>query len=168
LTDRGIFTIHALLAEAAEAYGSAVAVTDGPRRLTFGELRQAALATASVLREQGIGRGDRVGICLAKSIDQVVALLAVLLADAIIVPILPRLKVENIQHIVTDSGMRTVITDPARAAEVGQATPAASVLLVDELCRYPSPGVGPAELPQQAIGADLAGIIYSSGSTGRP
>jgi len=168
LTDRGIFTIHALLAEAAEAYGPDLAVTDGPRRLSFDELRRAALATAVALREQGIGRGDRVGICLAKSVDQVVGLLAVLLADAIIVPILPRLKAENIQHIVTDSGMRVVITDPARLAEVRAATPGASVLLADQLCRYPDTGPDLTGLPQQAIGADLAGIIYSSGSTGRP
>ncbi|HET6208893.1 MAG TPA: AMP-binding protein [Jatrophihabitans sp.] len=168
MTTRHLFTVHALLAEAAEAYGPAVAVTDGPRRLSFAGLQQAALATAAVLREQGIGRGDRVGICLAKSLDQVVALLAVLLADAIMVPILPRLKTENIQHIVTDSGMRTVITDPARAGEVREAAPGLPVLLAGELCRYPSSDLGLPELPQQAIGTDLAGIIYSSGSTGRP
>ncbi|HEX4727849.1 MAG TPA: AMP-binding protein [Jatrophihabitans sp.] len=168
MTDRGSFTIHALLTEAAAAYGPDIAVTDGPRRLSFDELQQAARTTALTLRGQGIGRGDRVGICLAKSVDQVVALLAVLLADAIIVPILPRLKVENIQHIVTDSGMRAVITDPARVAEVRDAAPGLPVMLAEEICRYPSSGIELFGLPEQTIGADLAGIIYSSGSTGRP
>jgi amino acid adenylation domain-containing protein len=172
VSTRNLFTVPALLAEADEAFGPATAVTDGRRALSFTELLRAAQATAAVLRSHGIGRGDRVGICTAKSSDQVVALLAVLLADAIMVPVLPRLKHDNIQHIVRDCGMRAVITDELRADEVRGAAPGLPLLLADQLCRYPDQAAASTdrlpELPSRALGADLAGIIYSSGSTGRP
>jgi amino acid adenylation domain-containing protein len=153
--------------DAADRFGGATAVTDGERELTFVELRDAALATAAELVASGVGRGDRVGICMEKSADQVVAILAVLLADAVIVPILPGLKPDNIEHIVRDSGMRTAVTDGFRAGELRAAVPDLPMRLADDLCAdgpAPPPGV----LPLRAIGPDLAGIIYSSGSTGRP
>jgi acyl-CoA synthetase (AMP-forming)/AMP-acid ligase II len=105
---------------------------------------------------------------MEKSADQVVAILAVLLADAVIVPILPGLKHDNIEHIVRDSGMRTAITDGSRAGELRSGVPSLPLLLAADVCGYePATGGAPA-VRQRAIGADLAGIIYSSGSTGRP
>ncbi|WP_167666629.1 AMP-binding protein [Micromonospora narathiwatensis] len=170
MTTRHLFTIHAMLHEAAGTFGDDLAVRDGKRSLSFAELRDAALATAAVLISHGIGRGDRVGICMAKSIDQVVAILAVLTADAVIVPILPTLKGDNIRHIVRDSGMRTAITDDVRADELRTSAPALPLLLARDICVDPGNAAEPAggAVPQRSIGDDLAGVIYSSGSTGRP
>ena len=164
-----LFTVHALVHDAADRFGEATAVTDGPRSSSFTGLRDAALATAAVLESKGITRGDRVGICLEKSMDQVVAILAVLLADAVIVPILPGLKHDNIAHIAADSGMRAAVVDGTRANELQDAAPSLPLLLASDICVSPtSAPPGAATVPRRAIGHDLAGIIYSSGSTGRP
>ena len=70
------------------------------------------------LREIGLVTGDRVGICMEKTVDQAVAILGVLFANAVVVPILPRLKGPNIRHIIENSGMAAMITDTDRLDEV--------------------------------------------------
>ncbi|MFL6164574.1 MAG: AMP-binding protein [Jatrophihabitantaceae bacterium] len=169
-----LFSITALVEEAADRFGAKTAITDGQATLSFSELQSAASRTALALRQHGLQRGDRVGICMAKTVDQAIAILGVALADAIIVPILPRLKRESIQHIVSDVGMRLAITDAARAGEVrgaaaelpllyGQDCSADPALILPRL-RETAAG----ELPKASIGSDVAAVIYSSGSTGRP
>jgi amino acid adenylation domain-containing protein len=158
-----VFTVHALVAEAAERFGGTTAVVDGDRSAGFVDLADRALRAAVALRGHGVRRGDRVGVCMAKSLDQVVAILGVLLADAVLVPILPGLKAPNIAHIVRDSGMLAAVTDGSRAGELTGAAADLPLLSPADLdAEHPGP------VPQHAIGADLAAIIYSSGSTGRP
>lgn len=170
--------MHSLVHDAADSFGVDTAVSDEAVALSFAELRDAAVATAGALRAGGVGRGDRVGICMAKSVDQAVAILGALLADAVIVPILPGLRHDNIAHIVTDAGLRVAITDEVRAGELHSGAAGLPLLFGAEpaaarsdpatvLPRMRTAFAG-AALPQRAIGSDLAAIIYSSGSTGRP
>lgn len=161
--NRHLFTVHALVADAALRFGDTTAVVDGDRSAGFAGLAEEALRAAAALQGHGVRRGDRVGVCMAKSLDQVVAILGVLLADAVLVPILPGLKAANIAHVVHDSGMRVAITDGSRAGEL---TDAAHDLPVLHPADLTAGDAGP--VPQRAIGADLAAVIYSSGSTGRP
>ena len=127
------------------------------------------------LRELGVQPGDRVGICMEKTVDQVLAILGVLFANAVVVPILPRLKRPNIRHIIDNSGMTAMITDAERLDEVaefarahnarhrprrGRATTGRTFRTCAASCR-------PRGLFDR-IGNDDAAIIYSSGSTGRP
>ncbi len=178
-----MFTIPALLAEAADRFGDETAVVDGDRSVGYRTLSGLALDAAARLRAHGVRRGDRVGVCTAKSLDQVVAILGVLLADAVLVPVLPGLKAENIAHIVGDCGMSAAVTDPSRAGELASAAPDLPLLLAADLAGFTAAprsglaasgggsrrdGPAPALVSSLAIGADLAGIIYSSGSTGRP
>lgn len=169
-----VFTVEALVNSAARQYGSRTALLDGRRSLTFRELRDAAAASAAALGRSGVRRGDRVGVCMAKSADQAIAILGVLLAGAIMVPVLPKLKSEGVRHIVRDAGMRLMITDETRAKEITDAVPEIPLLYGQET------DVGPAlVLPRLreeesgiltggTIGTDSAAILYSSGSTGRP
>ncbi|WP_411102096.1 AMP-binding protein [Streptomyces sp. cmx-4-9] len=175
MTTPHLFTAASLLDAAVARFGSRTAVQDGEVSFSFAELRDAAARTATALREAGVGRRDRVGICMAKSADQAVAILGVLLADAVVVPVLPKLKSEGIRHIVRDAGLRVMVTDAVRAAEItasGADVPllygqdradADPALVLPALRRRAEPaGAG------RAIGSDVAAIIYSSGSTGRP
>ena len=111
---------------------------------------------------------------MQKTLDQVVAILGVLWANAIFVPIHPVLHAEQIGHMVDDCDMKFLITDSARIAELRDAAHGRIVI-----------GRGPAEeeiasleeLRRECQGSqpffrgkadDTAAIIYSSGSTGRP
>ncbi|MER6333530.1 AMP-binding protein [Streptomyces sp. NPDC001034] len=171
-----VSTVGALVDSAAQQYGPRPALQDGALSLTFDELRERAVRTAAALGRAGVRRGDRVGVCMAKSADQAIAVLGVLLADAILVPVLPKLKREGVAHIVRDSGMRLMITDEARAREVIEAVPELPLLYGSEADVDPSlilPRLRGSESPDggragASIGPDVAAIIYSSGSTGRP
>jgi amino acid adenylation domain-containing protein len=144
------------------------------RSVTFSELHDEVLATAECLRELGVQAGDRVGICMEKTVDQVSVILGVLFANAVLVPILPRLKQPNIRHIIENSGMAALITDSERLNEVLEFADMTKLITghgeIDNnwpnlpyLRRFIRP-----RMFFDCIGADNAAIIYSSGSTGRP
>lgn len=167
-------SIPRFLAAAAERLPEKAAIVSTARSVTFSELYQEALATAACLREFGIQAGDRVGICMEKSVDQVSVILGVLLANAVIVPILPRLKQSNIKHIIENSGMAAMVADAERLKEVAEFSDLTKLITghgeldsslpnIPYMRRFVQP-----TLFFNRIGNDNAAIIYSSGSTGRP
>jgi len=167
-------SIPRYLTETAQAKPDKVAIVSGAQSITFGELYDQALATAECLRELGIAPGDRVGVCMEKTIDQVLAHLGILFANAVIVPILPRLKQPNIRHIIENSGMSAMITDAERLGEVAGFGDLIKLITghgeisqdwpnLPYLRRFMQP-----RMFFDRISNDNAAIIYSSGSTGRP
>lgn len=167
-------SIPRFLTETTQLHPDKVAIASAARSITFAQLHDEALATAECLRELGISAGDRVGICMEKTVDQVSVILGVLFANGVVVPILPRLKQPNIEHIVENSGMVAMVTDADRMHEVTIFENRVKLI------------TGHGEIEQQwpnlpylrrhlrprmffdRIGNDNAAIIYSSGSTGRP
>jgi len=167
-------SIPRYLAETAQRLPDKTAIVSLERSITFGELHNEAVATAECLRELGIAAGDRVGICMEKSVDQVLAILGVLYANAVVVPILPRLKGPNIRHIIENSGMTAMVTDAERLGEVTDFADLVRLVTGHGEISHDWPN-----LPYlrrfirprgffDRIGNDNAAIIYSSGSTGRP
>ncbi|WKD33858.1 non-ribosomal peptide synthetase [Streptomyces xanthophaeus] len=139
-------------------------VGDG-ESLTFTETDRRAAALARVLRAKGVGPERLVGVCLERSVEMVVALLAVLKAGGAYVPLDPGYPADRIQHLLDDSGVRLVIADPGHGSA---ALLPGSVTLV--------PVTEGADLPAehgdldgpQAEPQHLAYVIYTSGSTGKP
>ena len=167
-------SIPQLLLRTADRLPDKPAVVSRSRSITFAELHREALATAESLRELNIQPGDRVGICMEKTVDQVLAILGVLHANAVVVPVLPRLKQANIRHIIENSGMAAMIVDGERLNEVVEFEHLTRLMTghgeidsrwpnIPYLRRFLQP-----HLFFDRIGADNAAIIYSSGSTGRP
>ena len=171
---RQLTTIPAQFDQTLSAVPDKAAVFSGSESLTFRQLHAEAAAAAQALASLGVSPGDRVGICMQKNLDQVVAILGVLWANAIFVPIHPVLHAEQIGHMVDDCDMKLLITDSTRIEELRDA--AHGRILI---------GHGPAEegiaslveLRREYQGSqpffrgkpdDTAAIIYSSGSTGRP
>src|SRR4030095_2296015 len=150
------------------------AVFGGSASLTFRQLHAEAAAAAQALAQLGVRRGDRVGICMQKTLDQVVAILGVLWANAILVPIHPVLRAEQIGHIATDCDMKLLITESTRVAELRGAARGRTVLgrgrdeegtaSLGELRR----GCEGSQPFFRGKADDTAAIICSSGSTGRP
>lgn len=167
-------SIPRFLAETAERLPDKPAIVSRTGSISFSELHHHALATAECLRELGIKPGDRVGICMEKSIDQVCVLLGTLFANAIIVPVLPRLKRANIEHIIVNSGMAALVTDAGRLNEVELFSDMTKLITghgdIDE--RWPNLVYMRRHIQPRMffdrIASDNAAIIYSSGSTGRP
>lgn len=140
----------------AREHPDVVAVVDGERSMTYGELDEASAALASALVRGGHA-GGTVGVLLERSAEAATAVLGVLRAGACCVPLDPSYPAERLAFMMTDSGMSALVTD--RAGRFG--VPDGVVVL--------SPGQSPgdAELPDP-VGADPAYLIYTSGSTGLP
>jgi amino acid adenylation domain-containing protein len=167
-------SIPRFLDETVDRLPDKVAIVSRERRVTFSQLHAEARATAECLRELGAEPGDRVGICMEKTVDQVSAILGVMYANLVLVPILPRLKGPNIRHIIDNSGMVAMVTDSERLREVAEFAGITKLVIghgeVDKdlpnipyMRRFLQP-----RMFFDRIGNDNAAIIYSSGSTGRP
>ncbi|MER6528571.1 amino acid adenylation domain-containing protein [Streptomyces sp. NPDC001508] len=136
----------------------AVAVRCGDVVLTYGELGVRVNRLARYLVGVGVGCEVRVGVCLPRSVDVVVAELAVWLAGGAFVPLDPEYPVDRLSFMVVDSGVRVVVGSGVRFGGVPWVSPDDPAV-----CEQSAGPLDVSVLPGQ-----LAYVIYTSGSTGRP
>ena len=157
--------VHELIEAQVARTPNATAVEHAARRLTFLELNQRANQLAHFLRKRGIGTESKVGVCLRRSLELPVALLAVLKAGAACVPLDPAYPKERLTYMLEDSQTSLVLTQPGLLAEVTDFD--VEVINLDrdwklfsaESDEKPRSGAKP---------ENLAYVIYTSGSTGKP
>ncbi|MGQ0841971.1 hybrid non-ribosomal peptide synthetase/type I polyketide synthase [Actinokineospora sp.] len=138
----------------------AVVAADG-RTLSYGDLVGWAAAVADTLRERGVAPGVLVGVAMAKSPEQVVGALAVLLAGGAYLPIDVDLPAERRAHLVTAAGCAHLLT---RADDEVLQWPSGLHSIAVDSCRD-----SPAKpVDQPGSPDDVAYVIYTSGSTGLP
>ena len=131
------------------------------------EVRASANRLANFLRAKGTRPGSLVGVCLERSPDLVVALLATLKAGAAYVPLDPEYPAERLAAMLEDAAPSVVITrsdlEPVLAP-----LPAgvAAICLDTAVAELEAQSPSPPELPA-STGDDLAYVIFTSGSTGR-
>ncbi|HKH49923.1 MAG TPA: amino acid adenylation domain-containing protein [Thermoanaerobaculia bacterium] len=160
--------LHTRFAALAVERPEAVALTWNNRDLAYGDLAARSWRLARHLRELGVGPEVRVGVCLERSPDLVVAILAVLAAGGAYVPIEPALPAERRAFIVQDTRMPILLS---RRGLLGS-LPLAGLRLVDpgeEADVIAGRDAAPLPpLPPLAAPDNLAYLIYTSGSTGVP
>ncbi|MEV5988020.1 amino acid adenylation domain-containing protein [Streptomyces sp. NPDC052051] len=157
---------HLRFARRARETPTAEAVRFADRALSYAELDRRADQLAHRLRRLGVGRDVLVALCLERSLEMVVALLAVHKAGGAYLPLDPAYPRARLEFMIEDSGAPVVLTQ-RRVAEHVPAGAAAAVLCLDELDEElpDEPTHAPGEQPGPG---DLAYVIYTSGSTGRP
>ena len=166
LTTADLLTLHRGDARAR------VAVVDGPRRVTYGELQQRVEALAARLHALGLRRGDRVLVHLRKCLEEVVALFACWRLGLIAVDVHAAWTVEQLAFVADDAGATALLVDARRARELAALPPPIAHAIVTEKqpvgpCEpWPTTG-GPAP-DAPLLDVDLAAIMYTSGSTGSP
>jgi amino acid adenylation domain-containing protein len=158
-------TIGELLDLQATRTPDAVAVVHGDRSLSYRELRRRADRLAALLRASGLGPDALVGIFTERSIDMVLAVLAVTKAGAAYVPLDPAYPQARLAHMLSDARPPVVLTQARLASRVEGMAP--RIICVDALDLALAEGEIDA-LPPLGTPADLAYVIYTSGSTGRP
>ena len=121
-------------------------------------------ALAAALAERGVSPGDRVLWCARATIPSIEALLAVLRAGAVLVPLNPSATSAEIDHVVADATPVLALCDRERP-DAFAAGP--SVLCIDELSRAAAQAI-PAVRPLFRQAGDDALIVYTSGTTGKP
>ena len=162
--------VHELFEEQVEKTPETVAVVFEDTTLSYGELNRCANRLAHYLRELGVGPGARVGICLERSLEMVVGLLAVLKAGGAYVPLDPAYPPERLSYMLEDSAPTALLTDGH--LQGGLKSVAAEYALI-ELGGEASFWNSYAEINLDSgrcglTPEDLAYVIYTSGSTGKP
>jgi natural product biosynthesis luciferase-like monooxygenase protein/amino acid adenylation domain-containing protein len=156
-----------LVAAQAAVRTDAVALRAGRAALTYGELDRRACAWAGGLAARGVGPEEVVGICIERSPELVIALLAVLRAGGVYLPLDPAYPRPRLAFMVDDARPRVVLSSRAVAAELAATIPLApGALLCLDGGGAPDDRAG--ESAARTPPADLAYLIYTSGSTGRP
>ncbi|MER5357276.1 amino acid adenylation domain-containing protein [Streptomyces sp. NPDC002785] len=157
--------LHELVEHHARRTPEAAAVHCGDQWLTYGELDRRANRLARHLRDRGAGPERLVGVCLPRSVDLVVALLAVLKSGAAYLPLDPDLPEQRLAFMLADAEVPLLITQRSPADRLPE-TGAAVVRTDTEAELIAARSDEP--LPALATPANLAYSIYTSGSTGRP
>lgn len=157
--------IHELFEDQVAAHPEAVALTCGDVSLTFEELDERANRLASHLQSLGVGPEVRVGICLHRSAEAVIAVLAALKAGGAYVPLDPDYPPARRAFTVEDASIDVVVT---REDLLDRLAPCRiTAVCVDRdaerIAAAPTAGLGRRTTPD-----NLAYVVYTSGSTGTP
>ncbi|MGK3964938.1 amino acid adenylation domain-containing protein [Sorangium sp. So ce118] len=151
-------------ARASEAPERAALLFEGAS-MSYGELNRRANQLAHHLRARGVRRGALVGVCLPRSPNMIVALLAVLKAGGAYVPLDPTYPRDRLAFMIEDARPALLVAQ----AELLPALPAALPPVVRLTESEPAFPHERADDPDAgALPEDLAYVIYTSGSTGRP
>jgi amino acid adenylation domain-containing protein len=162
--------VHETFAARAAETPEAVAVLYEDERLTYGELNARANRLAHYLRSIGVRPDSRVALCVERSPDMVIALLAVLKAGGAYVPLDPSYPLERLAFMLEDSAPSAILTHARINSAVRELLHGAGVPLIGLNADAPRWADAPASDPPRAglTPEHLAYVIYTSGSTGRP
>lgn len=171
-----------IIRRSALRYPLKIALVDGEKRISFQELNEASNRFANYLLSLGLNHGDRVsGIC-QNSMEYLIAIFGIAKAGLVWVPVNPALAIQDIVYIVNHSDTKVLISDDLFFAKIAPALP--ECVQVRHTISIPltqsKPSIETSDFiealkgqsalePEVEIDAkDLALIMYTSGTTGKP
>jgi len=161
--------------QSVERNPDAVAVVDGPLRLTYAQWHARILSVAAGLKAQGLGHGDHLLVVLQNRWEMATLHWACQFLGVVVTPLNWRAKPEEIDYCLIDSGARAVVFEATSAEAVAESAEADKVLRIgvdapaganlsfDSLLDVPPLTDGP-----QASADDVSLMLYTSGTTGKP
>ncbi|MBB5915594.1 acyl-CoA synthetase (AMP-forming)/AMP-acid ligase II [Nocardia transvalensis] len=154
-------TIPEMVLSTADRFGTAEAVVDGAHRWTYLELVDRVRRAAGAFAAAGIGKGDRVAVWAPNSAEWIVAAFGLLTAGGVLVPVNTRLKAEEAGDIIARSGAKMVLVQQGFLGTEYTA----GVPVIDLRSDFLGSGT---PFEADIAGTDIADIVYTSGTTGRP
>ncbi len=156
-------TIPEMVLSAADRFGDAEAVVDGPLRLTFTELVERIRCAAGAFADLGIEAGDRVAVWAPNSVEWIVAAFGLLTAGGVLVPVNTRFKTEEAGDIIARGAVKAVLVQKGFLGQ--DYTAPAGTPVIDLKSDFLSNG---SPFERTVSGSDISDIIFTSGTTGRP
>jgi amino acid adenylation domain-containing protein len=156
--------IHQIIEQQARLTPDRAAVIFRDRKLTYGELIDEVKNLSARLRRYGVGAEHVVGVCIDRSIEMLVAMIAVLDAGGAYLPLDPAFPSERVTFMIGDSGATAVVTQAGLALRFADSK--AHTIVIDQPQRVGGES-GLAETSEPGT-ASLAYLMYTSGSTGTP
>ncbi|QEI43193.1 Tyrocidine synthase 3 [Dolichospermum sp. UHCC 0315A] len=157
--------IHQLFEEQVERNPDAVAVVFEEQQLTYDELNCRANQLAQYLRSLGVSADVLVGLCVERSLEMIVGLLAILKAGGAYVPLDPEYPQERLSFILEDAQVKVLLTQQSLLDKLQSHQ--AQLVCLDEI--WEEIVQNNQDNPTSGVTAfHLANVIYTSGSTGKP
>ena len=156
--------IHDLFEEQVARTPDAAAVVHGGRTLSYAEVNARANHLARSLRNAGIGPDRLVGVCLERSPEMIVGLLAILKAGGAYLPLDPSYPADRLQHMLNDAVPSVVLTSAAASSALPETHCRVLRLDDDSSGETQNPAINEVGVTAQ----NLVYVIYTSGSTGLP
>ncbi|MDR4498471.1 MAG: acyl-CoA ligase (AMP-forming), exosortase A system-associated [Candidatus Scalindua sp.] len=162
------------------------AIASASKQITYKELEESSGKLAALLIENGAERGDRIGVYLPKSIEEVISIFAIGKAGGIFVLLNPVLKKNQVEHIANDCGIKILISNSYKLRNIDNMIHGfKSVLRIflfeenfEQIPNISSKKIFPVSgflekitdclIQPICIPSDIATIIYTSGCTGTP
>ena len=159
-------SVAALFEQVSAEFPDKVALIFRGSDVSYSELNRRANLLAHRLLRMGVGTESLVGLCVERSPEMIVAMVAILKAGAAYVPFDATYPAERLEFMIADTNVSVMLTQKALASSIA-GNRNLSAILLDEL---PSEGlIGDDQNPQSpATASSLAYVMYTSGSTGRP
>jgi acyl-CoA synthetase (AMP-forming)/AMP-acid ligase II len=159
-------TIPEMVLSAADRFGDAEAVVDGPLRLSFAEVVDRIRCAAGAFADLGVGKGDRVALWAPNSAEWIIAAFGLLTAGGVLVTVNTRFKSAEAGDIIQRSGAKAVMVQKDFLGQDYQAP--VGVPVIDLKSDFLSSGSPTARDGRDVFGTDISEIIFTSGTTGRP
>ena len=157
--------VHRLLEAAQHESPLSIAVEFQGQCLTYAQLHARANQLARALQKRGVGREVLVGVCMHRSLEMVVALLAILKSGGAYVPLDPSFGNTRIQYILDEARVRVLLTQESLRTFVSATS--AEILCIDSSWKSIA-DESDAPVATDVQPDNLAYVIYTSGSTGKP
>ncbi len=165
--------IRTLIEDAALSHANKIAIKFNEENITYKDLLTKVNQVAFYLKELNLPKGSRIGIYSNKSIDQVIAILAILSTDYVLVPLTKLLKSEQVEYIINDCDIKCIITDKLKIEYIEEInfdghiisyeTANKGIPSFEEIFKYYNKPYS-----CNVNGHDNAVITYSFGITGKP
>ncbi len=149
--------------------------TSTGRAISYEGLLEGSARFAAALAQCGVGRGDRVAVRTEKSPDAVLLYVACLRLGAVFVPANPAGTAHEFAHVLDDAQPRLAVVSPGEHEALRARAGQAGLLRVETLGAHRQGSLAelaarsaPPALADTHVGQDVAAIVYTSGTTGRP
>lgn len=156
-------TIPEMVLSAADRFGDAEAVVDGPLRLSFTDVVDRIRCAAGAFADLGIEKGERVAIWAPNSAEWMIAAFGLMTAGGVLVPVNTRFKAEEAADIIDRSGAKAVLIQKGFLGQ-DYAAPA-GIPVIDLNSDFLGSGK---PFSRDVSGDDISDVIFTSGTTGKP
>ncbi len=166
-------TVTEWLRRGAAEHPDTPAVHDDRVQLSHVELEVMSNRIAHRLQAEGVGRGDRVGLCVTRSVELVACLVGILKCGAAYVPLDPSYPRDRLTIMQEDADLRAIVASAAHTSKLGPSSVGPRAGRTPSVLTWESMATELDEFPATAPAGDIrpddvAYVIFTSGSTGRP
>lgn len=150
--------------EMSHKYADKVAVVFENKKMTYKELDEKSNILAMALKENGATSQNVIGICVNRSLELAVGLLAILKNNCTYLPIDPEYPIDRIEYMLSDSNTQILLTNK-KTEEIVTNLDIKKIDIGLETSTYSRPNIN---IEEKINPEDLIYLIYTSGSTGKP